>query len=102
MRGYAEITDYMLYRRVSERRWVNSVVYVLKLVVVLVYIPLLLLFLLLNIQLFAKVMKQVVVIMYSIFLIMAAYTLLNQNKKIGDGEQVVIDLNYRHKIRDFR
>jgi hypothetical protein len=48
------------------------------------------------------VMKQVVVIMYSIFLIMAAYTLLNQNKKIGDGEQVVIDLNYRHKIRDFR
>jgi hypothetical protein len=82
-------------------KMISYTLYVLKIIIIIIYAPILLCFLLFESELFLKIVRQVIVISYSIFFIVFMYTLFNQNKKVFSSDEITIDIEYKDKIKSF-
>lgn len=93
-----EIFDNKQY---NQNKIINIFLNILKVFIALIFSPLFLIFLLFQSSIFLKIFKQVVAIVYFMLFIVFIYTLFNLNRKIGNDEKVISNLEFKEKIRNF-
>ena len=72
-----------------------------RLLIIFFFLPLIGIFYLFSLKQFSKVFKQVIVILYIILFAVFIYTLFNMNEKIVSNLEVIRELDYKNKIKNF-
>lgn len=73
----------------------------LKILIIIIFLPLIFVFYLSTIKEVSKIFKQVLVILYLVFFIVFIYTLFSQDKIITSNLETVRELKYIGKIRSY-
>lgn len=84
-----------------KNKFINCILNTFKIIFAIIFTPLFLIFSLFEMEIFLRVLKQIIAITYFLLFIIFVYTLFNQNKPIGKNEIVVVNIHFKDKIRDF-
>ena len=99
---YLDMISYENFKKLSPNKYLLYLIYSLKVFVVILFLPLILVFMLFDNKVFLRIFKQVVVILYFIFMCVFMFTLFSQNRTIISDSQVVIDIPInKNKIKTF-
>ena len=69
--------------------------------IIFFFLPLIAIFYLFSLKQFSRIFKQVIVILYIILFAIFIYTLFNINEKIVSNSEIVRELDYKNKIKNF-
>lgn len=70
--------------------------------IIFFFLPLIAIFYLFSLKQFSRVFKQVIVILYIILFAVFIYTLFNINEKIVSNSEIIRELEYKNKIKNFK
>ncbi len=86
---------------ILKSKFTNYFFNIIKLIFAIIFTPLFLVFSLFEIKLFLKIFRQIVAIIYFLVFLIFIYTLFNQNKTIGTNEIIMVNIDFKDKIKNF-
>ena len=97
-------TDFIVYEK-NKHTSINvsdKLFSVSKIILTIIFLPLIIIFAIFKNDLFLKIFKQIIVILYLIFFIIFIYTLFNQNVNITSNIEIIKDIPInKDRIKSF-